>query len=273
MSSPVEILLRSTHSLSEPANLAFTTVTVVLFVFLSYKTFKAKAYRFQLALFVTLLSLRITVYAFRAALARDKNQGIKSPKFIQYGASVLLIAGYLFFVEAVMSLTLAWIMKSRNIQMSKKSLYTLYASEHFLCLVVSIFGVVGAILLTGASSANDIKNSRILRALSGALFAALTLALMSVTALHYTEPQFKLSSNNRTKHRMLQMCILLLLQTCVLVEAIYRIWSAVKLQGFIIGSAAVPVLVFLPETLSALVLLIVPLNKVTASAQDAMEEE
>lgn len=217
--------------------------------------------------------MRITVYAFRAALARDKNMGIKSPKFIQYGASVLLIAGYLFFVEGVMSLTLAWIMKSKNIQLSKKKLYIMYASEHFLCLIISIFGVIGAILLTGASSANDIKQSRILRALSGGLFAALVLALMSITALHYTEPQIKSTTNSKPKNKMLQMFILLLLQTCVLVEAIYRIWSAVKLQGFIAGSAAVPVLVFLPETLSAFILLIIPLKRITSSSQDSIIEE
>lgn len=55
MSSPTDILFRSTQSLSEPANLAFTTITVALFVFLSYKILKAKFYRFQLALFAILL--------------------------------------------------------------------------------------------------------------------------------------------------------------------------------------------------------------------------
>jgi hypothetical protein len=56
MSSPTDILFRSTQSLSEPVNLVFTTVTVVLFVFLSYKILKAKLYRFQLTLFAIMLS-------------------------------------------------------------------------------------------------------------------------------------------------------------------------------------------------------------------------
>ena len=121
--------------------------------------------------------MRIPLYAMRAALARDKNMGIKSPKFIQYGSSILLVAGYLFFVQGVLSLTLAWIMQGRNIQLSKKNLYILYASEHLLCLVITILGIVGAIIFTGANSDNDIKQSRILKVISGGLFAALIISL------------------------------------------------------------------------------------------------
>jgi hypothetical protein len=216
------------------------------------------------------LQVRIPVYAFRAALARDKNMGIKSPKFIQYGASVLLIAAYLFFVEGVMSLTLALIMEGRNIKLTRKKLYAFYGLEHLICLIISIFGVIGAILLTGAMTANDIKQSRILRALSGGLFAALIIFLMVLTIFHFTFYQTK---NTKSKKANLQMTILFTLQFCALLEAIHRIWSAAKLQGFIVGSAAVPVLIFLPEALSILILLIIPLHSITTSSQDSITEE
>ena len=217
------------------------------------------------------LQVRIPVYAFRAALARDKNMGIKSPKCIQYGASVLLIAAYLFFVEGVMSLTLALIMEGRNIKLTRKKLYSFYGLEHLFCLIIAIFGVIGAVLLTGANTANDIKQSRILRALSGGLFAGVIMLLMILTVLHFAFRQPRNTKSNKKAN--LQMTILFILQFCALLEAIYRIWSAVRSQGFIIGSAAVPVLVFLPETLSVLILLIIPLHSITSSSQDPITEE
>lgn len=214
--------------------------------------------------------MRIPLYAFRAALARDKNMGIKSPKFIQHGASILLIAAYLFFVEGIMSLTLALIMEGRNIKLTRKKLYAFYALEHLICLIITLFGVIGAILLTGTITANDIRQSRILRALSGGLFAALIIFLMILTILHF---KFHQTKNTKSKKANLQMTILFILQFCALLEAIYRIWSAAKLQGFIVGSAAVPILVFLPETLSVLILLIIPLHSITSSSQDSITEE
>ena len=220
--------------------------------------------------------MRIPLYAMRAALARDKNMGIKSPKFIQYGSSILLVAGYLFFVQGVLSLTLAWIMQGRNIQLSKKNLYILYASEHLLCLVITILGIVGAIIFTGANSDNDIKQSRILKVISGGLFAALIISLLFLTIMHSTISQTKTSATaiiSKPKHKRLQIFVLLFLQICLLVEAIYRIWSAIELQGFIIGGAAVPIFVFLPETLSVLTLLIAPLKRITSSSQDSITEE
>jgi len=94
--------------ISEPCSIIMASVTGVLFICMFIKTCIAKKYKGIMILLLVFLILRLATYGVRAQLGITEEKGETIDGNMEIVAGVLMVAAYLFFIEAVLDLTSYW---------------------------------------------------------------------------------------------------------------------------------------------------------------------
>lgn len=181
---------------------------------------------------------------------------------------MLVIAGFLFLIEAVSDLLVHWYVACtvekaaivvflclyrarycalKALQLTGKTRTIIHLLRHVVFVGVSVIGIIGAVKQSNDVSNGDIAGStsaKRLRQASGALFL-LVIALFFVVTFYLLVSSADLDGRKPRKAPTASVIIISLVALAV--EAVYRIWSASSTTGFIIKQTALDVLVVMPE--------------------------
>lgn len=155
----------------------------------------------------------------------------------------------------------------RGIELDGSRMLAVHLLQHAIVAGVSGIGIAGAIIITNAKDLSDLNTAKNLRIASGALFAVIAVALIMITAVvagaHAAQKGQDDSEQVGAGAPQVgrASAFLITLEVCLVVEAIYRIWSSATSEGFIVENTAIAVLIFLPEMVALLLISVVDFTK------------
>lgn len=151
----------------------------------------------------------------------------------------------------------------KDVHLSYNTTLILYLSLYGILTAISAVGVIGQVKEIGSFDPSEIQLGKQLTASSGILFMVVVgfmmiftilIAIIGPAPMRSQFTQEGVPCKPGVKPRMFASTIfLLLLQASLMVEAIFRLWSATDSNGFIRENAAIAVLVFLPETIAMII--------------------
>lgn len=147
----------------------------------------------------------------------------------------------------------------RNITLDGSKKLAVHLIQHLVVVSVSAIGIVGAVKLTNVTDQDDFNTAKSLRIASGALFVVMAIALLTFTVVDAT---VHAATQSPPRSTLVKTSFLILLDICLIVEALYRVWSSSTYSGFITGNVAIAVLVFVPEIVALLAILSVDFTDV-----------
>lgn len=167
---------------------------------------------------------------------------------------VLTVAGFLFLAEAVLALLFQYFCALRGI--SGEGHKVVAWTRHGVVAFISVLGVIGAVLqITSANARNvtQFATARKIRQASGGMFCAVGLhAMVSPVVISV----LRWRPGNPNIRKPLPTLVFTVAGACLLVESIYRVWSASVTSGWITTEKAVDTLLVLPEYLALILLLL-----------------
>lgn len=147
----------------------------------------------------------------------------------------------------------------RNLSIPGRTTKNMNRSRHWLLVIISTLGVVGAVLQITSISKMDMatfKTAKHLRLASGALFIALCFALIALTVVVAWLPVLR--PEPVTKWPMI--AVLVISTAGLMLESVYRVWAAAAPTGWATTQTAVDVMIVLPEGLIMLLAIFLRLD-------------
>lgn len=176
-------------------------------------------------------------------------------KALLIASGVLVVAGFLFLVEALLALLFQFFCCMRGV--SGEGHWVVALARHAVLVGISVLGIIGAVLQIVSVSKYDMKTfdkAKKLRQASGSLFCVVSVYAMTVPFV-VSVYKFK-PGNTNTVSKPLPVTIFATAGVCLLLESIYRVWSASEISGWITKQTGMDILLIMPE-LAILVLGIV----------------
>ncbi|UZJ52000.1 hypothetical protein CBS101457_001320 [Exobasidium rhododendri] len=196
--------------------------------------------------------VRTATYVVRAVISSvdDVSAGTAT------AAGILIIAGYLFLLEAVCNVVTFWMFHKSKSNVST-FMFPLQLAQHAVLSAVSVIGIIGAVQLSHASTNSEASSAKDLRLASAVLFVVVVglvgLTIVVVTILRRMRQQGTVQG---------VVWILVFFVACTAVESAYRVWSSVASSSFIVKETAIDVLIFMPEVIACLTWLLIDLNDI-----------
>ncbi|WOO84072.1 uncharacterized protein LOC62_05G007595 [Vanrija pseudolonga] len=229
-------------------SIAFAAVFGVLTLLLAVRFARGVGkHRMVYAFLIIIGAMRVATFVFRYFVATTKPTA-SSFQAILIASGVLLVAGFLFIVEAIMQLLWDWFCTVRNLSIPGRTTKNMNRSRHWLLVVISTLGIVGAVLQITSISKGDkatFNTAKHLRLASGALFIALCFALIALTIVVALLPVLR--PEPVTKWPMI--AVLVISTAGLMLESVYRVWAAAAPTGWATTQNAVDVMIVLPEGL------------------------
>ncbi|CAK9781990.1 hypothetical protein CC85DRAFT_289254 [Cutaneotrichosporon oleaginosum] len=221
------------------------------------------AFTFVYALFLVLLCLRLAgrpkfwlIYIFvvlftgsRVAtfivrwLLADASPSDDSYKILLIIAGVFVVAGFLFLVEAVLSLLFEWFCILREVD-NPRLRHIMIPIRHSVVLGISILGIVGAVLQITALDSLNLRQfdvAKALRQASGALFMVVSAHLM------LSPLGLLLMYNPIAVKRAIPTAVISICGTALMLESLFRVVAASVTSGWFLTQNALNILLFMPE--------------------------
>jgi len=168
---------------------------------------------------------------------------------------VLTVAGFLFLAEAVLALLFQYMCALRGV--SGEGHVWVALARHAVVAFISVIGIVGAVLQLTAVNSFNMKQydaAKKLRLASGGMFCAVALhAMVSPVVMGFIRWR---PGNPNLENKVLPSALFSLAGACLLVESIYRVYSASKISGWIASEQAVDTMLVLPEFIALAILLV-----------------
>ncbi|RSH95858.1 hypothetical protein EHS25_000951 [Saitozyma podzolica] len=241
-------LLAFTEDISKSQSIAFCAVYGLFVLLIAIRLFARVKCTFAYVFILVFAIIRVATFGMRSDVASldAESCGYKTRVIV---AAVLVIAGFLFLIEAVSDLLVHWARYCalKAVQLTGRTRTIIHLLRHVVFVGVSVIGIIGAVKQSNDVSNGDISGStsaKRLRQASGALFL-LVIALFFVVTFYLLVSSANLDGRKPRKAPTASVIIISLV--ALEVEAVYRIWSASSTTGFTIKETALDVLVVMPE--------------------------
>lgn len=204
--------------------------------------------------------MRVATFVVRYEVAKTPTKASNFQALL-IASGVLLVAGFLFLAEAVLMLLYEWLVNEIRVCSSTRSCivrgrdfgrFTKFLGplRHLVLVVFSVIGVIGAVLQIVAINKLDFDlfdTAKSLRIASGALFIFISswviVAPIGLVVLHWNRLPCS------TSNVLLATTIVVLCGCSLMLESVYRVLAATKIDGFILETYSVGVLLVLPESI------------------------
>ncbi|KAL1406622.1 hypothetical protein Q8F55_008328 [Vanrija albida] len=244
MPAPVNPFDAMSQSISAPQSIVFAVVFALLMLVLTVRVVKGSAPTFCYRVLALFSAVRVATFIVRYLVTRAHPTD-SDYKTLLIVAGVLVVAGFLFYCEAILELLVVWYAGVRGADLSGFQVQ-IKRVRHLVLVGISALGIVGAINEVNAVSDGDTSaynTAKILRQASGGLFLAVSvLALLAVLAV---------ACLGRAAHSTVRVApgaaVLFTMIAAMTVECVYRVWSASTTSGFVVKQTALDVLLVVPE--------------------------